>query len=159
MRSLLFGVLLLSLAAGCAARNTKVSGQVRYKGQPLPGGTVTFQPADTKFNTVTVLLDEQGNYEATLPVGEVRVAVDNRDLEPRPAPPPQVKLPPTVQEAIKKAKSKETPPASAEDKNPTASVQHRGKYVQIPERYYTVEKSGLTFTVGLGNPKLDIELK
>jgi hypothetical protein len=158
MRSLLFGLLLLSLAAGCAARTTKVSGQVRYKGQPLPGGIVTFQPADTKFNTVTVLLDELGNYEATLPIGEVRVAVDNRELQPQPAI-PRVDLPPAVREAVKKTKSQEPPPASAEAEKPTASAQHRGKYVQIPEKYYTVEESGLTFTVDPANPKLDIELK
>jgi hypothetical protein len=106
-----------------------------------------------------VLLDEQGNYEATLPVGKVQVAVDNRDLQPRPAAPPP-NLPPAVQQALKKAKTSEPPPASAPaEKNPSAPTKSRGKYVALPEKYYTVEKSGLTFMVEPKNPKLDIELK
>ncbi len=139
----------------------KVSGQVRYKGQPLPGGIVTFQPADTKFPTLAVLLDEQGNYEAMLPVGEVQVAIDNRELQPPPAAPAGLPadLPPQVREALKKAKSSEPPPASRPADNPSAPAKPRGKYVAIPEKYYTVEKSGLKFTVKPGEQTLDIELK
>lgn len=161
MRTLLFGLLLLSFVVGCAGAGAKVkvSGQVRYKGEPLPGGVVTFQPEDTKFGSIAALLDEQGKYEATLPVGEVRVAVDNRELQPRPAPPP-VNLPPQVQQALRKAESSDklaSPPAKNE--NPSAPTKPRGKYIAIPEMYYTVEKSGLKFNVEPGNPKHDIELK
>jgi|SRR5579875_613426 hypothetical protein len=160
MRVLLFSLLLLSLAVGCGGESkVKVFGQVRYKGAPLPGGIVTFQPENTKFNTVAVLLDEQGNYEVTLPVGKVQVAVDNRDLQPRPAAPP-VALLPTVQQAVKKVKSSASPPpASPPAKEPSAPPKPRGKYIAIPETYYTLEKSGLAFTVEQKNPKHDIELK
>src|SRR4051812_15792825 len=77
-------VLVLALAAGCrrgeGVQGT-VSGQVVFAGKPLPGGWLTFRPADPKKKAVTVKIDEKGNYEATLPAGEVQVAIDNRDLQ------------------------------------------------------------------------------
>ena len=158
MRALLLGFLLLPFLVGCAAGKSKVSGRVLYNGKPLPGGSVFFRPADPKQNAVTAELDEQGNYEVTLPVGEVQVAVDNRALQPRPAGPSGVPpgLPPEVLAELSKGK-KPTPPPEAS--NPNAPTKPSGKYVAIPENYYTVEKSGLKFTVESGEQKHDIELK
>src|SRR5207253_1809269 len=55
---------------------------VLLNGQPLPGGRVTFRPADGRRNSVTSTISEKGEYQAVLPVGEVKVTVDNSELEP-----------------------------------------------------------------------------
>lgn len=158
MRSLMFGSLLLPLLLGCGGGTCKVSGQVRFQGEPLPGGMLTFRPSNPKYNPVLVALDEQGNYEATLPTGEVQVAVDNRELRPRSNAltglPPN--LPAKARQALSNTKPPSPPPAF--DK-PSAPTKPRGKYVAIPEKYHTIDTSGLKFTVEPGSPKHDIELK
>src|SRR5436190_19451411 len=73
------------LLAGCAPKQTPISGRVLLDGKPLPGGRVTFRPENSKFNSVSVELNEQGHYEAVLPLGMIHVNIDNRELEPRPA--------------------------------------------------------------------------
>jgi hypothetical protein len=55
--------------AGCGAGEGKVSGRVLFDGKPLPAGRVTFRPADSRMNSVSVELDEQGNIKrCCLPV-------------------------------------------------------------------------------------------
>ncbi len=153
------GLLLVPLlAAGCGAGEGKVVGRVLFDGAPLPGGRVTFRPADPGQNTLSAELDRQGNYEIVLPAGEVRVCVDNRELEP-PPPPIASQVPATLPPEIRgkllgAAKPDAAPPKPAED----APVKPSGRYVKIPERYYTVETSGLKFTVRRGDQKHDITL-
>ena len=156
MRRLLV-LLLLPVAAGCGAAKGKVSGRVLYQGQPLPGGLLTFQLADAKHSAVAVSLDEQGNYQATLPVGEVQVAIDNRRLQPRSAGPRGVPhdLPDEARQALSNAKPQAAPPSAG---NP-AAVKPRGQYLPIPPKYYAIETSGVRFTVEPGDQKHDIELK
>ena len=78
------GLLILAVAVvGCGPNQVKVSGRVLFDGKPLPGGRVTFRPADPSQNSVSAVIDEQGNYAAVLPAGDVQVSVDNSELEPR----------------------------------------------------------------------------
>src|SRR5262245_28811409 len=79
--------LLLPILVGCSPGIGNVSGKVTYKGKPVPGGLVTFRPADPAKNSITVELDAEGRYSTTLPAGEVTVIIDNRELEPRPSMP------------------------------------------------------------------------
>jgi hypothetical protein len=148
--------LLLPLLAGCGPGQGKVSGRVLLNGAPLPGGLVTFRPADARQNAVTATIDAQGNYEALLPAGEVKVCVDNRELEPPPVlaglQPPG--LPPEVQKAIGGGKADKAAPRSADKPAEKAA----GRYVPIPEKYYAVETSGLQFVVQRGDQKQDIQL-
>jgi hypothetical protein len=154
-----FGLLLLvpPLLVGCGGGTAKVSGRVLYKGVPLPGGSVSFRPVDPRQNSVSADLDEQGHYEATLPVGEVQVSVDNRELEPSPpgASGIPANLPAEVRKKLAQARAAADPPA----KNNDAPAKPHGKYVRIPNKYYEVETSGLQFKVEPGNPQHDIELK
>jgi hypothetical protein len=50
------------VVAGCGPGEGKVSGQVLFKGNPLPGGTVTFSPVDTKYKPATGPIDENGRF-------------------------------------------------------------------------------------------------
>jgi hypothetical protein len=147
-------VLLLPLIAGCGGQG-KVSGRVLYNGKPVPGGWVTFRPAEGKANTVNARLDANGYYEATLPVGMVGIAVDNRDLQPQlqerasgPTLPPGLQLP----TGAKRAPQTPLPAEQAPEPLP-------GDYVPIPARYYDVDTSGLTYMVKRGAQTHDIELK
>ena len=154
-------LLLVPVVLGCGTAKGKLSGRVSINGSPLPGGRVTFRPANPKSNPVSVDLDEEGNYQATLPVGDVQVSVDNRELEPRPKPiaGSSLNLPLEVRDAMGKAKAKaEGVPPPAEN-NTSSPPKPHGEYVAIPPKYYTIENSGLKYTVERGDHKQDIELK
>jgi hypothetical protein len=152
-----FGLLcLLPVVMGCGPGKGKVSGRVLYNGAPLPGGWVTFRPAEPKQNTVSAALDQQGNYQVVLPSGMVKVSVDNRELEPR-APRGAVvpsDLPPEVKKLLTGGKRDQSPSKSSEN----AAAKTTGRYVEIPHKYYDTETSGLAFTVQGGDQKHDIEL-
>jgi hypothetical protein len=145
-------LLFLPVLAGCGKPTGHISGKVIYKGEPLPGGRVTFRPADSSVNTIPAVIGEDGSYEATLPVGDVTIAVDNRELQPaehgpRPTLPPGIKLP--GQDGGAKA-------AAAPNDGGGKLV---GKYVPIPEKFYQAESSGLKYTVKKGSEDHNIELK
>jgi hypothetical protein len=152
-------LLLLALVGGCGPGYGKVSGRVVYNGQPVPGGRVLFRPADPRQNSVSAEIDEQGHYEAVLPAGEVKVSVDNRELEPHATHwtggglPPG--LPPDLLKNIPKNTPEQSPPASRDN----APSKLPGKYRRIPNKYYQVETSGLSFTVKGGAQEENLELK
>ena len=148
-------LLVLLFVSGCGAAQVKLSGRVLFNGAPLPGGRMTFRPADPGQNSISAELDGQGNYQVVLPAGEVSVSVDNRELEP---PPPQgeVRLPIELPAEVKKkliegAKSGRPGPNSPESAG--------GKYVKIPTRYHAVETSELKYTLQRGEQTVNIELK
>ncbi len=150
-------LLLLPALAGCGRPTVHLSGKVIYQGQPLPGGELTFRPADPNLNTVSAPIGPDGQYEVTLPAGEVLIAVDNREWQPvtrTPAPglPPGIKLPDQGGAAKPPAANPAAAPASGEAKP-------SGRYVRIPEKFYQAETSGLKYTVKKGEDKHDIELK
>ncbi len=125
---------------------------MRYQGNPLPGGRLTFLPSDSRQNPVSSLIDAEGHYDVILPAGEVTIIVDNRELKPvTQGPPPELPggiRPPGKAEEVK---------APVEPK--TAQGNMKGTYVPIPERYSVAEKSELKHTVKSGTEAHDIELK
>jgi hypothetical protein len=134
-----------------------VSGKVLFHGKALPGGVVTFRPARAGQNTVAALIDEQGNYRATLPAGDVQIAVDNRELQNHPGPADlaaKVELPPGVKAKLQAGDAKAAPATSS-----ASSERMAGTYVSIPSRFYDVRTSGLSYSVRPGDQPFDIELK
>jgi hypothetical protein len=140
----LLGCLLVP-AAGCAPRSSvehvQLSGQVLFKGKPLPGGKVNFVGVEVPFAS-TGIIDEKGNYTINAPVGEVRISVDNRLLE----------------QQGKRGMPKEAPTRGAGrpdagDPNPV-----KGTYKRIPNKYYAPDTSGLTYTVKKEEQTHNIEL-
>jgi hypothetical protein len=154
-------VLLIPVLTGCSPAIGKVSGKVTYKGQPVPGGLITFRPADPVKNSITVELDTEGRYSATLPAGDVTVIIDNRELEPRPSMPSMPAGIPLSAEAQAKLRGKAPPATATADGGPKTGEDVRrpsGRYVPIPEKYYELETSGLKFTIKGGDQPLDIQL-
>jgi hypothetical protein len=152
----LAGVTLLALlpvVAGCGGPGkAAVNGRVVYNNKPLPGGRITFRPADPKQNAVSAVLDAEGKWDAVLPVGEVQVCIDNRELQP---PPAHVGgfIPPGLPADIAKTLNK--PPTPSEQPSQPIESANKveklpGNYVKIPDKYYMVEGSGLHFTVEAG---------
>lgn len=121
---------LLLFVAGCGKRMGDVSGNVSYRGEPLPSGNVTF--FDKSNQVVGTSAITAGKYRIrNLPAGTVTITVTS-------APPPnKVKkgLPPPDKDAV------------SGDAN-----------VTIPSMYGNPEKSGLTYQVKPGPQKHPIEL-
>lgn len=151
----------LAILAGCSPTAVRVSGTVTYKGQPLPGGLITFRPVDGQYNSVTADIDPQGQYSVDLPAGEVMVVIDNRRLGSGSegggettlviGPPPGVPLAPEMRAKLggaprAKAASESHPPSGPKSGPPSGPTSAR-RYVAIPAKYYTAETSGLNFTV------------
>jgi hypothetical protein len=149
-------LLLLGALAGCGPGEGTVSGQVKFKGKPLPGGRISFIPTDPRHPPATATLDENGRYQLTVAAGEVKISLDNRELAPLvnkgPTGLPQglpgnIKLPRDV-----KAQAPPDQPQPQFEKLP-------GKYVEIPGKYYQIETSGLSYKVAPGAQTHDIELR
>jgi hypothetical protein len=134
---------------GCGPRTGEVSGEVLYKGKPVPGGFLTFRPADNAENSLTYTLEKDGKFKIVLPVGDVRVCLDNREFEPQPATtpaiPPGLKLPPDVLKSMAEG-SKE-------------SNKFADRWMKIPKKYYELESSDLSFTVKGGEQTESLVLK
>jgi hypothetical protein len=145
--------LLLSVLVGCGPGTGNVSGRITYNGKPLPGAIVVFQPADSTKNPMSVALDKESRYSVTLPTGDVRVTVDTRINVPKASMP---MVPPNPEkEAQAKDGEKE---AAADAPKGDDGGRRAGKFVPIPERYASVESSGLKFAVKAGDQTHDIDL-
>jgi len=114
-------------------------------------------PADPKQNSVSAELDEQGNFAVVLPVGGVKVSVDNRALEP--SSPRDAILPLGLPPEVAKKLGGSKPPDPSAPK-PVEDVPEKTarRYVRIPARYHEAETSGIQFTVQSGKQVYDIEL-
>jgi hypothetical protein len=145
---------LLSLFAfvGCGGGGAqgKLTGKVLYKGKPVTGGSVIFRPSSASENTVTAPIDPNGNYTATVPAGVVKIAVDNRDLQPP--------------EATSKKEPRPNLPkvgnVTSDTPDPRVNPQKpAGTYVKLPDKYHDVASSGLSYTVKSGSQNYDINLE
>ncbi len=129
-----YPLFLFVLLAGCGRSSldrVSISGKVLYRGKPVTGGIVTFMSPKGFSNTATI--DAEGNYQLMAPVGSLKIGVDNRMLQ-------------------KSARSSQSrmlkPPTESASLQPISGV-----YVPIPEKYSSVDTSGLTcFTASISTP-------
>jgi hypothetical protein len=153
-------VALVSALAGCGSGSVKgvVTGRVLLDGKPLPGGTITFRPDNSKEPPAFAEFDSQGRFEVTVASGECKIMVDNRGLAPRAEnslkdklPPGFPPLPPEGQKNLEKLKKGGGATGITPEKRD-------GTYVEIPKKYYDIATSGLTYTVKPGSQEHDVEL-
>src|SRR6516225_5859202 len=124
--------LLTTLAlTGCDGRGTNVTGTIRYRGQPLTSGTVSFFCENGEIHSS--LLSEEGSYQLPrLPPGSARVAVVSH---------------PRIPQGLQ---TNQGPPSPA----PLISAKGRipqKPQMRVPERYGRPESSGLLFTINPGD--------
>jgi hypothetical protein len=142
----------LLAGGGCAADTLKnlpaaemgtVKGQVLLNGRPLTGGMVIFSSMqggkETFFEAV---IDENGAYSITVPVGVNQIAVDNRMLAQKT----------TGGKRLGAARRGRAKPGN----EPPNQV--KGHYVSLPGKYANPVTSGLTWTVEKGTHTHDIRL-
>jgi len=135
-------LLVAAVVCGCTSPpkpppSAEVSGKVLYKGQPVSGGEVTFIAIKGGFASGGII-DENGNYKVTVPVGEVKITVDNRMLQ----------------------KGRGAPKAGPMLKNPNAEQpkEMKGHYVALPAKYASADQTDLTYTVVIEPQTHDITL-
>lgn len=115
--------------SGCQPSLATVEGQVRYQGQPLPGGSIIFYCADGQI--VRGLIAPDGRYQVVnVPYGTARVAIQAHRAQPEGLRLPQ-KLPPVKNGPIS--------PAGLPPNDP--------RVVPLPARYAYPEESGLSLLV------------
>jgi hypothetical protein len=145
---------LLSLFAlvGCGSGGAqgKLTGKVLYKGKPVTGGSVIFRPSSASENTVTAPIDPNGNYTAMVPAGVVKIAVDNRELQP-----PEATAKKEPRPNLPKVGNvpSDTPDPRVNPQKPA------GTYIKLPDKYHDVASSGLSYTVKSGSQNYDINLE
>jgi hypothetical protein len=131
-------VLLLS-AAGCSGSATpqgEVSGTVSYRGQPLPGGIITFVSERGLQNSAVIGPD--GHYRIKTFAGPAKVTINNQILKAEQAAPgPRLH-----------------PPTAGGDSAPRVE----GTYVPLPTNYLSADQSGLTCDVQKGTQIRDFAL-
>lgn len=134
----------LALAVFCGScksskvETAEVSGKVMFKGKGLPGGRVTFV-ADQGGVAAGGNIGEDGTYNITsAPVGPVHITVDNRmlDASRRAGGKPMLKRPGAEEPDVPK-----------------------GHHVAIDQKYYTADKSPLTYTVTPGSQTHEVTLE
>ncbi len=137
-------VLLLGCArGGKRIEQAEVSGKVLYQGKPLPGGNVKFVN-NSGYIGICVIDPADGSYKLEAPVGEVKIAVDNRMLNTGGRQRPPVDL---------SAAKRERP-----DRPGGGGQVITGTFVPLPSHYSDPERSGLKYTVKQGQQTHDIEL-
>jgi hypothetical protein len=137
-------VALLPLAlAGCGGRG-EISGQVKFKGQPLAWGRINFVCLTGKQTTHFSMI-RLGSYTIKgCPAGPVKISVEA--IEARPISDKAPKM------MVERSRSI----TGGADEPPREAI---GKFVPIPLKYANPESSGLEYIVQRGPQTHDIDLK
>jgi hypothetical protein len=132
----LFASLATAALSGCGPSKASITGTVKFSGEPLPSGTITFT-SDAGTKPVKGSAITNGKYTIPdFPAGPAKVSV--------------VTTPPPT--------GRGAPPSGAPAMPMPSGASAPGKYVPIPQRYSSPDKSGLTYTVKSGENTKDFEL-
>ena len=143
------GVLLLAFATGCGGGKKKsatVAGTVKFKGAPIPSGSVGFYEKDEKGQETLVAQGGimNGSYTVeNVPLGAATITVKTlkvRGLARNPR-------------SWTPAKPGDNPGKLAE-----GFKREEMEYVELPDKYGDPKKSGLEMTVAAGSNTKDLEL-
>jgi hypothetical protein len=135
----------LVVAAGCggtpSSRSANLTGKVLYKGQPVTGGSMTLNYAESSY---PVAIRADGTFKAAqLPAGEAIVTIDNEFLNPN-----------------KPTYGGGKGPGSGLGKIPEGANQSSGgTYVKLPAKYKDKKTSDVKITLKGGNQDITVELK
>ena len=122
------------------ADHTEISGTVRFNGAPLTGGRITFKAGEGDPGSSAVI-DPNGRYKISAPVGDVNISIDNSMLNP------------AAHKGKERIQKGAGPRPGGFDPEEV-----KGAYVPIPQKYADPKTSGLTYTVKKGDKEHDIDL-
>src|SRR5262249_19922925 len=144
-----FVLCLVALTVGCTGgpkRSTKhvdVSGQVTYNGKPVTGGEVSFV-AEGGFSSKGII-DKNGNYTISAPVGNVKISVNNTMLSKG-----------AGGEGTKHSTGMKGAGKPRSDASEARKLE--GTYIRLPTKYLSVDTSPLTYVVKNETQTYNIEL-
>jgi hypothetical protein len=135
------------LVAGCTGskrlqEHTDLKGTVKYKGQPVTGGSISFFGKEGEAGITAPILQD-GTYSIKAPVGECKVSVDNSMLKPG---------------GQGMERRKEQGMGAGPRPGQGEQVKITGTYMEIPAKYKDPKTSGLTYTVKKSESTKDFEL-
>jgi hypothetical protein len=137
----------LATVTGCGSQG-EVSGTVKYNGQLMNKGTVTFQGRDGK--TYASPIGSDGRYAIKgIPTGPAKIGVVVSDEDA----------------LVQHFKDKAAGIRNQQDEGKVPKVQPQGKgsdiksYYVVPPKYGDVNASGLSFDVKSGSQTYDIDIK
>lgn len=178
LRTALFAALLLAII-GCGNNPTpaKVKGTVTYKGQPLPGGTMTFA-FDTGGGYSTAIQSDGAYSAVDLPLGNVVVSIETESFNPDKSNTPSygdpksknsggkkvgsgTKVPPGGEDGMRKMRMEQegVAPGGGKGGFGPASPEDLAKlYVKIPTKYNNKLTSGLRMEIVRGLNEKNFEL-
>lgn len=144
-------VLLLLLGLAGCGKPGQISGTVKYKGKPLPNGSVVFfDSRDRQVGSASIKSD--GTYSANLPSGTLKVAIvtpaSSQTLRSMPKDKQK-----KILEGIKQMKKGAFNPLEGENEELIPA-----KVIAVPAKYAEHSSSGLTLEVLGGPQSFDIDL-
>jgi hypothetical protein len=142
---LLLGFAAAVFAAGCGEPKGTVTGVVKYKDKIVKGGTVTFVSKSGKASGSSSIAEDGTYTVSNIPVGEVQISVETSSMKPS-----------GMDVGHKYQPPKEAPPEAAAG---LGGGKSKDRYVAIPESYADPMRSGLAYTVQVGQQEHPIDLK
>lgn len=147
----LLPLLLVILVSGCQSKNpnapAQVGGTVKYKGQPLKGGKVTFHTLEGL--GLSAVIRDDGTYTISdIPADDFKISVETESINP----------------ATNKPQDYSQGGHKSQAYNPPGAPANAGKgpdpanYVKIPEKYSKPDTSGLSVTLKPGKNWKDIDM-
>jgi hypothetical protein len=145
-------VLGLAVFSGCSRGfpTGEVSGTVKYKGEPISLGKITFISTDGTGHFGTAIIND-GAYTIKAPLGPCKIELQIQSDENKYAVTPQ-------QMQMIKSKMKQMKDQGIEVPNELPQVTRRPT-IKLPEKYKFADKSGLEFDVKSGTQTKEWDLR
>jgi hypothetical protein len=157
MRWTLIAVVLCGVV-GCGSSGT-ISGQVKYKGELLRGGSVMFTNTEGRGSRTARIMPDGTFKIEDFPTGPAKITVETQSVQMG-----STGMPRAVKELSKKEVKDLNVDKSKEDEFRAKIAQMYGgldksaKVPLVPAKYNDPEKSGVTYTVTSGQQTKDIDL-
>jgi hypothetical protein len=144
--------------AATVAPTAKLSGKVVFKGQPLPGGNITFRPKGGG-GPISTGIAPDGTYQVPLPfTGEATVTVMTTKPGTDTAKGAEKADKSILDKQLQQTKEKTMSPEEKERWQKMYGGQAAGKYVALPGKYRDHKTTPLTVTIKGGDQVEDFNL-